>query len=308
MSAPIVRLTASQKVEVLYRADAGECITKIAEMHGVTRQAIRGLLRRRGRPARPMGKLTVAQRSAAVERYISGESIGQVAASYGVAEPSIRGILLRRGVEIRKVVHTLRHEAFDQLTAESMYWIGFLFADGSVHFRSGHLPQISLGLAERDQSHLLALRAFLGSTSAISTSLRTHSSCQFSVRSQRLAERLISLGRYDEIIDAELSASRDFWRGVVDGDGSIGAYPRSKGSSVMRPQFRLVGRSALLSAFVHFLEMRAVASLSVRPHKTIYGVGTTGRSAVRIIELLYSGAVTALPRKAQAAAQLMEMK
>jgi hypothetical protein len=59
----------------------------------------------------------------------------------------------------------------------------------------------------------------------------------------------------------------------------------------------------MLLAFVNFLHTEGTtgANLSVRPHKTIYNVGTTGLTAVRIIELLYSDAPVALDKKADAA-------
>lgn len=91
-----------------------------------------------------------------------GATAAQVASAYGVTEPSIRGLVMRRGVH-RKIVHTLRHDAFDTLTPEGLYWIGFIFADGSISMRQGYLPTLSVNLAERDREHLVALREFLGS-------------------------------------------------------------------------------------------------------------------------------------------------
>lgn len=290
--------------DVVTRANAGEELTRIAEAYGITRQAVRGILRRRGVPGRPLGKLSTAQHAELTEKYVAGESIAILAASYGIAESSVRALLRRRGVWRKPTPHTLRHDAFDKLTPDASYWAGFLFADGSVSYREGHLPQISVGLAERDREHLYELRAFLGSTSSISVN-QVRRSCQFSVRSEHLADRLCALGRYSESISVDLATSRDFWRGVSDGDGSIGAYQRRKGEGPLRAQFRVVGRMPLLDAFVGFLRTHGVDGLSVRPHKTIYNVGTTGGPALKIIELLYGGATTSLARKAEMAKGLI---
>ena len=73
----------------------------------------------------------------------------QIAEAFHVTIPSIRGLLVRRGVELRVVVHTLRHEAFDSLTTEAKYWLGFLFADGTVSFRFPLSPTVGVALAER---------------------------------------------------------------------------------------------------------------------------------------------------------------
>ena len=178
------------------------------------------------------------ERSEAVRQYTEGLSIAEVAKNLGFTEPGMRGLLVRRGVVLRRTVHTLRHDAFDLLTPEACYWLGFLFADGCVTYRAGHLPQISVGLAQRDREHLVSLRTFLGSTSSISAPSPTHGSCQFSVRSARLAERMTALGRYDGPLDERLTESRDFWRGVVDGDGSIGQYRRPNPRQSTFSQFR----------------------------------------------------------------------
>ncbi|MET8251309.1 hypothetical protein [Micromonospora sp. NPDC005197] len=245
--------------------------------------------------------MTEPERSEAVRQYTEGLSIAEVAKYFAITEPGMRGLLVRRGVELRRTVHTLRHDAFDVLTPEACYWLGFLFADGCVTYREGHLPQISVGLAQRDRDHLVSLRTFLGSTSSISAPSPTHESCQFSVRSARLAERLISLGRYDGPLGEQLDESRDFWRGVVDGDGSIGSYRRPKPSESTFSQFRLVGSKRLLEPFVTFLRRHDINGLSVRPHKTIYTIGTTCGPAERIVALLYAEATVALARKAEAA-------
>ncbi|MET8353519.1 hypothetical protein [Micromonospora sp. NPDC005206] len=250
--------------------------------------------------------MTESERSEAVRQYTEGLSVTEVAKNFGFTEPGMRGLLVRRGVVLRKTVHTLRHDAFDLLTREACYWLGFLFADGCVTYRAGHLPQISVGLAQRDREHLVSLRTFLGSTSSISAPSPTHGSCQFSVRSKRLAERLMALGRYGGPLSDGLTESRDFWRGVVDGDGSIGKYRRPSPSQSTFSQFRLVGSKRLLDSFAAFLQRNDIGRLSVRPHKTIYTIGTTCGPAEKIVALLYAEAEVALARKAEIAKNILD--
>jgi len=66
---------------------------------------------------------------------------------------------------------------------------------------------------------------------------------RFSVRSEQLAERILRLGRYDGPIDDTLVGSRDFWRGVTDGDGSLGILDTGYA------YIGLVGSRRLLEAF-----------------------------------------------------------
>ncbi|GAA3145351.1 hypothetical protein [Nonomuraea roseoviolacea] len=290
------RLSDEQKVEVVQRYAAGESASRLAKVFGVSRQAVVGILRRRGVEIRTSAKLTSEQKAAAAERYMAGESSTRIAAAFGVSDMSLRGVLRRRGVTIRGE-HSLREDAFDDLSADAAYWIGFLFADGTVHFRDGLKPQIGVSLSERDREHLVKLRDFLGSTHAISD-VSSGRACIFSVRSEKLAHRLLALGRYNGSVDRALVESHHFWRGVVDGDGSIGEYSG-------KAQARLFGNYPLLTAFNGFLASHGVTGLSVRPHKSIYIVGTTGRPARRIVGLLYDDAPTALHRKAAIAHRIV---
>lgn len=290
-----------QRAQAVERYGAGESANAIAATFGVSRQAIAGLLRRRGITLRTQVKLTPSQRNEAVDRYMRGQTSATIANLFGVTPVAILAVLHKRSVVVRGHC-TLRHDALDILTDEAAYWCGFLFADGSVHERSGYQPVVSVGVAARDTGHLMKLRTFLGSTHAISPGNKNPPSCQFRVASARLAERLISFGRYTGPVAPQLAESRHFWRGVVDGDGSIGRYAKRPGGT-LSAQFRLCGERRLLTMFCEFLvrDGSTRADLSVRPHKNIHGVGTTGRSAERIVSLLYRDAPTALDRKADLA-------
>lgn len=190
----------------------------------MTRPAIAGLLRRRGIAVRPQAKLTELQRVEAVERYVRGQTCAQIAADFGVSGVAILGVLNRQGVPVRRRC-IVRHNAFDEITPECAYWRGFLFADGSVHRRSTRQqPVLSVAVAARDLQQIVKFRSFLGSTHKICVGNKRHPSYQFHVASARLCQRLCSLGRYEGPISPELVISRHFWRGLADGDGSLGCY------------------------------------------------------------------------------------
>jgi hypothetical protein len=298
------KLNDAQRAALIERYLAGESMTRLAPEFGITRPAIAGLLRRRGIAVRPQVKLTELQRVEAVERYVRGQTCAQIGADFGVSGVAILGVLNRRGVAIRRRC-TLRHDVLDELTSEAAYWCGFLFADGNVHRVSmSRQPTVGLSVAECDRGHLEKFRSFLGSTHKIVVGNRSPlpPSYQFRVASTRLAERLYELGRYEGLIAPELAASRHFWRGLVDGDGSLGRYAKRPGSEPSA-QFRLCGEGRALLAFTKFLreDGSTGARLTVRPHKSIYSVGTTGWSAARIVELLYEDAPVALDRKAETA-------
>ena len=124
----------------------------------------------------------------------------------------------------------------------------------------------------------------------------------FTVTSARLAERLLTLGRYEGPIDDTLIRSRDFWRGVTDGDGSLGVLASGYA------YFGLVGSRRLLEAFLLFLKNNDLgARMTIRPDKTIFQIATAGYIAERIVAFLYESATVALDRKAAAAAKIAAM-
>jgi len=261
-----------------------------------------------------MGKvlagLTEDQKTRTVELYMSGESIPQIGQRLQVSPTTINHWLRRRSVVLQGPRETstrrqLRHDAFDELTPDEAYWIGLLFADGSVTSR-GKSGTVQLRVSERDREHLVKLRAFLGSTHAISAEPAGHygrylskPSVRFSVQSGRLAQWLLSLGRYEGPIDSTLSRSRDFWRGVVDGDGSLGLLANGYA------YFGLVGSRRLLEAFLAFLKSNGLgARMTIRPDKTIFQVATAGHIAEEIVSFLYKNAVVGLDRKTASAEKI----
>jgi hypothetical protein len=202
----------------------------------------------------------------------------------------------------------VNHEAFDVVTNDVAYWIGFLFADGCVFHKENGGLTIQLRLSEVDRGHVEKFRQFLRSTHAITADppgnfggYQSRASVRFAVSSRRLAERLLEMGRYEGPIAPELAASRHFWRGVVDGDGSIWISKRGYVG------FSLVGSQRLLEAFLGFLEKRNLARrMTISPDKSIYQVSTAGHLAELIIDELYRNAPMALDRKAAAARPVIE--
>jgi hypothetical protein len=153
------------------------------------------------------------------------------------------------------IKRSLNHNAFDIITDDAAYWIGFLFADGSIFRSRKEVLRVQVRLSEVDKSQLVKFREFLGSTHAIGTcpagnfgGYASRPSVRFSVGSERLANRLLELGRYEGPIARELATSRHFWRGVVDGDGSI--FTTKTGYT----GFGVVGSRRLLDAFLGFLK------------------------------------------------------
>jgi transposase-like protein len=279
----------------------GQPYREICDRHQVSKNAVSKIaikagLRRDNRPS----LLTAPQAAAVVSRYQTGERTRDITAAFGISPDLVWETLRRSGVAARKggaVPLPLRHDALDVLTPDAAYWCGFLFTDGTIVRRTGtrrtQQPEVALVLQRRDRDHLVKLRDFLGSTHAITPIApatvalnggQGTGAFRYSVRSQRLADVLTALGRYGPAVNPVLAASRDFWRGCIDGDGTVSI-------SCGIPQVKLVGSRWLLRAFVDFLgPISSRRPLNVRPARNIYVVSTSYATAEKVIERLYAGA------------------
>lgn len=191
---------------------------------------------------------------------------------------------------------SLNAAAFAKITAESAYWAGFLMADGCV---SGN--QVKLELAHRDRGHVKAFRSFLSSEHPVSTTRRY--SVRLQVGSPQLVSDLAALGvlprkSLTAVAHPRLAVDRDFWRGVVDGDGHIGV---KRGC----PELTLYGSQMLVSQFQDFVHAIVETKATVRPCENIYRFMVSGWRARSVLRHLYEGAEIALPRKAALAGHLM---
>jgi len=253
-------------------------------------------------------KLTDEQVKEVCRRYIDGESSPRLGKEFNVSGHSIRSLLERRGIPRRsqreaQLKHSLDETVFDTITEESAYWVGFLIADGTILDRPGS-PEIVLALSAKDKDHLERFRSFLRSSHAIAISKRKVKSgeylvARFSVRAPRLAKALAAFGVVPrKSLKAKvigLEHNRHFWRGVVDGDGSLTHHLNSRKNC---SRLHLVGSQPLLQQFVDFLQpYMPDKDIAVKPHKTVYEVNLYGLSAIQAMNLLYQSCSIALERK-----------
>lgn len=198
-------------------------------------------------------------------------------------------------------------EAFASLTPSSEYWLGFLMADGCV---SGSRETI-LVLHRRDADHVREFARFVGCDDRPLAPANQGAGVRLAIGSVGLARQLVTYGLaagrgrdHDIPVQHELAESPHFWRGVVDGDGSL-----KVGASFPRPQLELVARPALAGQFARFLAPYVGFDLSPHPHSQssrVLMVSAGGRSAKAAVAALYGVRPRpVLARKADRAAEIL---
>jgi hypothetical protein len=204
------------------------------------------------------------------------------------------------------------HGAFDEITPESSYWVGFLLADGYVFTKHGSYkdyPMIELKLSERDGDHVRKFASFVKSEYAVRSRAydTNYKACArytvTSFMSERLVNRLAELGvgpkkSMRETVHPLLALSPDFWRGVVDGDGYVGMVS-NRGR--LYPKIQLGSSKSVMEKFVDLASTLGVSRPPLNFSKNLYACGWTATPAAVIVDHLYNRPGPSLDRKREAA-------
>lgn len=233
----------------------GQSTGEIARTLRVSDTWVQGQLRKRGIAARATGKLARLDHEVA-GRYLAGESTGDLGRAYGVSDVAISVCLRRQGVTVREPgwatrVYPIREDAFDRLTPDAAYWAGFLLADGCVSAAG----RITLVLKAADVEHVRAWLRFMGSDDRPISNDGARARAQVSSRrvAAALAAHGVVVGKTFTNVStsSELARMPAFWRGMIDGDGTITLAKGTHG-----PNVGLVGSPAIMEQYAEFPDGR----------------------------------------------------
>jgi hypothetical protein len=254
--------------------------------------------------------------------YKNGMSVKNIGRSVGLGRKAIFNFIeknvpnKRDKSEGQRARHGtfIKEDAFDILSPEALYWIGFLYADGGIEAAR---PIVALGIAECDKPHLEKYNKFLGGNLNIGTYTNSNKHlkgcnkedstiCRISYSNKRIHDRLLELGFNSNkssyiLPNSQLINSRDFWRGVIDGDGWIGKYEREDCNKLIET-IGLSGTELTLIEFINFINNSGI-KCGTTPHKdkrgNVWKVELHSTIAKQVMNLLYKDASVYLDRKYQ---------
>ncbi len=178
----------------------------------------------------------------------------------------------------------IKSDSFAVINEESLYWAGFLAADGNV-FKG----TVCVGLHSKDDNHILKFRNFLASSHKV-TRTPKKSSIKFS--DKQIVEDLNKFGITDNKsltyeVPEFCALSSDFWRGIIDGDGSI-CLKENKHAILS-----IVGTFSVVDGFLKFAKQFCDTKISPRhsskTNKNTYSASLSCRNARLILGELYGG-------------------
>ena len=248
--------------------------------------------------------------------YESGKKYYQIANELGVNRKTVSIKLRELGYQsdqryvrkidtnkLRKYDYSKTENIFEVIdTEEKAYWLGFLYADGYVSYRSN---VISLALAEEDLTHLKKFRSFLKldekplSKKTKKVKDKKYISYEFSICNENIKSDLCKLGCFprktfdikfplDDIVPQSLK--RHFVRGYIDGDGCI----TTSISSYIT--LDIVGTNDFLDGYQKWTKLR-YNKLHGLKNTTVKHSMYSGFAAIQILDKIYNDANIFLDRK-----------
>lgn len=191
---------------------------------------------------------------------------------------------------------------------EKAYWLGFIGADGCIDKKA-----CKICLSEKDKDHLEKFRADLNIVAPVTTVIRKdHTSNDSIVRiaSTTIYKQLAKYGITQnksltfkpDLSSIDLELHRHFWRGMIDGDGSI---VLSKKTS---PTLSLTGSYDLTYQFSRFIKTKLGIDKCPRIHtySPVYYITYSASNAAKIANVLYENTKTFLSRKKERANILIQ--
>jgi len=270
----------------------------------------------------------------AIVLYKSGKTIKSICSELHLDGSVVRKFLINEGI-LRTRAEAIRSgksdakiydNVLDELTPDSLYWIGFLYADG--HIEKEPRKRISLTLSNKDETHLEKYCKFFGEGLQIRNVTNPNSKApgqvnfdgkhsRVSFSSNLIYNKLLELGfthkkTLNLIPKDELKNSRDFWRGVVDGDGHVCMTGDTRANGKYNyPCIGLSGTEDTLLGFLEFIKNNGIET-DVVPYKdkrrNVWKLDLHNNKALKTLDLLYKDSTTYLERKYQKYQELMQLK
>lgn len=192
-------------------------------------------------------------------------------------------------------------------TEKEAYWLGFLYADGSVN-QVDHTLEVSL--KKQDASHLTKLKHAMDAHQSISQKRivlhgREYSAVRISIKDTQLVDDLVCHGcvqrktfsiEMPQLESKELY--RHFIRGYFDGDGSISMH-RARNSMYVEFEFSCASLSFCKSLVAYAKDIVGVMMVIQKDARSkVFKVKTTSRfEAFRFAKHLYDDCTIFLDRK-----------
>lgn len=244
-----------------------------------------------------MGKSKKNIYELAKEEYINTQvSVTKISVKYKIDRGRFAKYLSQQGIVIvnRQNVQAINCDYFQTIDSEEKaYWLGFLFADGYVSYKTNH---IELSLQINDLNHLRKFAKAINFTNKI---IQDNFRCRICFACKKMKIDLINKGclprkslTLNPPKDVPFNLLKHFIRGYFDGDGCICCSKKPHIMSVS-----VLGTYNFLEFYRSFLYL---AHRTLTPNKgseNTFVLKISGETARRFVIYLYCNSTIHLDRK-----------
>lgn len=242
------------------------------------------------------------------------QSLDKVAKEIGCTKEGVRHAMKRINININPlVVHACNDGFFSEINERSLYWAGFIAADGCVLDRRKS-KELSIALNIRDRNHLELFKEHICATNPVGEYIVKASKPQWNdtkkaeikITSPKMFEDLDRFNvvprksntyRFPEWL-VDHPGVHHFMRGYFDGDGSWYIGSSKKTDQVF---FLLRGTTEFLEVYRGVLEKKCGVPKREKPIRVNNGIGVLEYGgngvAAKIRDFLYQGMSVYLERK-----------
>lgn len=200
-----------------------------------------------------------------------------------------------------EVIHPQNRTKFDDTIFETIdseekaYWLGFLYADGSV---SSANNTVELSLKSLDINHLIKFKHFLNfeeNKHIFQDDVR----CRFQFSNKKVKEDLCALGcipkkslilTFPSEKQVPQEYIKDFIRGYIDGDGCLYIKPNNS------PFLSIAGTKEFLQELLNVTNWKN-NKIYNPPNTNIYTIAWGGKYVLDYLDYIYENATVFLDRK-----------
>lgn len=193
------------------------------------------------------------------------------------------------------------------------YFVEFSMMDGHMSQQSRNRGKLSIELSSRDYDILSKFKDMFKNSHLTHRIRNTnfkddYESVIFSIYNKEIRDELINIGfKYGEknFFIPNNIVTRDFWRGIIDADGSLGFMKSG------RPFVSLVISDELMKdEYLLLIKMITGKDKNVNRNKrdNVYNIMITDEDAQELVKLLYYNECLAIDRKLNMAHEILSWK
>lgn len=167
-----------------------------------------------------------------IDEYNSSKSLKKINLISGIGCKTLSDIIKQNGEIIRSDSdksrkYTIDKNAFNELTEQSVYWIGFIMGDGCITKTGKEFAVLNITLNEKDLIHIEKFKEFIGTDKPIRY-IEKDNTQSLTINSKEICDTLSNFGIINrksynatEKKNIPNELERHYWRGLIDADGHL---------------------------------------------------------------------------------------